>query len=265
MDLQLIGKRAVITGGSRGIGKAIARQLALEGCDVAIGARTDGPLQEAAAELREASGRKVVPLPLDTMDPESIKSFVAGAADALGGIDILINSAARVGGAPGTIETVEESDVIRDFQEKAIGYFRVARAAIPHLKENGWGRIVNINGGAGRAPGQAISGGLRNIAVVNLTKSMANALGQYGITVNAIDPAITVTESYGVRFGEEATRRGQTLDAYIAAQGANTPIGRLVTADDLAPVVAFLCSPLSISITGEIIVCNGGASPDVRY
>ena len=151
MDLQLTGKKAIVTGASRGIGRAIARQLALEGCDVAICARTEGPLQEAAAALAHESGRKVVPIVCDTLNADAIKHFVTTAAHALGGIHIVINNAARVGGTPGTVETVSDADVLRDFEEKVVGYLRTVQAAVPYLKQAGWGRVINISG-AGRAP-----------------------------------------------------------------------------------------------------------------
>src|SRR5262245_3704546 len=134
MDLQLTGKRAVITGGSRGIGKATALRLAREGCDVAIVARSEGPLREAARELAEETGRKIVPLTGDTSDAASIKSFMAQAAGALGGVDILVNNAARVGGTPGSVETVNDLDVLHDFEEKVLGYLRCAHEAVPHMK-----------------------------------------------------------------------------------------------------------------------------------
>src|SRR6266511_3629320 len=107
VDLQLTDKKAIVTGASRGIGRAIARQLALEGCDVAICARTAGPLQEAATALAHESGRQVV--------------------------HIVINNAARVGGTPGTVETVSDMDVLRDFEEKVVGYLRTVQAAAPYL------------------------------------------------------------------------------------------------------------------------------------
>src|SRR3972149_3184373 len=113
MDLQLQGKKAVVTGGSRGIGKAIARQLAREGCDVAICARNEGPLRASAEELARETGRKIVPVVADTMSPDDIKRFVDASAEAVGGMEILINSAARVGGTPGTIETVSAADDAR--------------------------------------------------------------------------------------------------------------------------------------------------------
>jgi NAD(P)-dependent dehydrogenase (short-subunit alcohol dehydrogenase family) len=265
MDLQLKGKRAIVTGGSRGIGKAIARQLAREGCSVAICARTEGPLRETATELAEETGQRVLPIVCDTMDPASIKAFVAEAASGLGGIEIVVNSAARVGGAPGNVEGVADEDVLRDFEEKVVGYMRVARAAVPHLKQAGWGRIVNISGGAGRSPGTAISGGVRNAGVVVLTKSLANTLGPSGINVNAIYPGGTLTEATLEQRRQEAERQGISLEQLLAQQADRTLIKHLVTAEDIAAVAVFLCSPRAVGITGEAIAVNGGGSPDVHF
>ena len=165
MDLQLQGKKAIVTGGSRGMGKAIARQLAREGCDVAIGARTEAPLREAAAAIAKETGRKVVPLIVDTLNGESIKRFIQQAAEALGGVHILANCAARVGGTlPDNMDVISDEQIVKDFEEKFLGYFRCAREVAPYMKQAGWGRIVNLSGGAGRTPGTAISTPARNIS-----------------------------------------------------------------------------------------------------
>jgi NAD(P)-dependent dehydrogenase (short-subunit alcohol dehydrogenase family) len=265
MDLQLTDKKAIVTGASRGIGRAIARQLALEGCDVAICARTAAPLQEAAAALARESGRRVVPIACDTLNAESIKHFVHTAARELGGINIVINNAARVGGTPGTVETVSDMDVLRDFEEKVVGYLRVVQAAVPYLKQAGWGRVINISGGAGRAPGTAVSGGIRNIGTVNLTKSMANALAPYGINVNAIYPGQTITEATLERYAEQAKRDGMTVEEIHKAADARTVLKHVVTATDIGYVVAMLCSPLAISVHGEAIGLDGGNRADMHY
>jgi NAD(P)-dependent dehydrogenase (short-subunit alcohol dehydrogenase family) len=266
MDLQLEGKKAIVTGGSAGIGKAIARQLAREGCDVAIGARRIGPLQETANEIAEETGQKVVPITVNTLDRESIDAFVKQAADALGGIHIVANCAARVGGTiPDSLESITDEQMMMDFEEKAVGYFRVARAAVPYLKEAGWGRIINLSGGAGRAPGTSISTPMRNIASVALTKSLANTLGPFGINVNAIYPGATITEAVTERNKEIAQSRGMTLDAYMDDMAKRSIIRRNVTADDVAQVAVFLCSPLAVGITGEAIAVNGGGSADAHY
>ncbi|MGE0686554.1 MAG: SDR family NAD(P)-dependent oxidoreductase [Dehalococcoidia bacterium] len=264
MDMQLANRKALVTGGSRGIGKATALLLAREGCDVAICARSEGPLQEAAAEIAKETGRKVFPMVCDTMDPASIKNFVDTSARELGGLHIVVNSAARVGGTPGTAETVLDTDVLRDFEEKVVGYLRVSQAAMPYMKEAGWGRIVNISGGAGRSPGMAVSGGIRNIGTSNLTKSMANGLGQYGINVNCVYPGITLTEATLANHQAAADREGVSLETVLGRLADRTTNKHVPTSEDVANVVLFLCSPLSIAITGETIAAMAGTSQDVH-
>lgn len=265
MDLELAGKRAVVTGASRGIGKAVARRLAAEGCDVVIGARSMGPLELAAQELATESGQQVYPVVCDTMNEGSVAAFIAEAAVRLDGIDILVNSAARVGGARGDVETVDLNEVLLDFEEKVVGYLRCAQQAVPHMKRAGWGRIINISGGSGRAPGTQISGGSRNSATVNMTKALANALGPAGVTVNAIYPGGTLTEVNLERAEARAASARTTVEALLAKEAEATLIRHLVTAEDVANVVVFLCSPLAIGVTGEAIAVNGGASSDVHF
>jgi NAD(P)-dependent dehydrogenase (short-subunit alcohol dehydrogenase family) len=133
------------------------------------------------------------------------------------------------------------------------------------MKQVGWGRIVNISGGAGRTPGTAISTPARNISCVALTKSLANTLGPFGINVNAIYPGTTITEAVLERYREQAKRQGKMPDAYLEELRQRSLIRHLVTAEDIASVVTFLCSPLAISITGEAISVSGGGSADMHY
>jgi NAD(P)-dependent dehydrogenase (short-subunit alcohol dehydrogenase family) len=266
MDLQLQGKRAIVTGGSRGMGRAIARQLAQEGCDVAIGARTERTLHEAATQIAQETGHKIVPLIVNTLNAESIRAFVRQSAEALGGIHILVNCAARVGGTiPDNMDVITDEQIVSDFEEKFLGYYRCAREAAPYMKQAGWGRIINLSGGAGRTPGTAISTPARNIACVALTKSLANTLGPFGINVNAIYPGTTFTEAVLERSHEQATRQGKTLDAYLEELRQRSVIRHLVTPEDVAQTVVFLCSPLAISITGEAISVSGGTNADMHY
>ena len=265
MDLGIRGRQAIVTGGSRGIGKATALALAREGCDVAICARNEAPLQAAAAELRSDTGQTIFAMVCDTLDAESINRFVDRAAEELGGVQILVNNAARMGGSAGSIETVQDADILRDFEEKVVGYLRGSRAAIPYMKEAGFGRIINVSGGAGRSPGIQVSAGLRNIATVNLSKSLANDLGASGINVNAVYPGMTLTEDTLAIQEEQAAREGKSLDDIQAGLAERTAIKHIVTAAEVANVIAFLCSPLSIGITGEAISVMGGASQDVHY
>jgi NAD(P)-dependent dehydrogenase (short-subunit alcohol dehydrogenase family) len=266
MDLQLHNKKAVVSGGSAGMGKAIARQLACEGCDVVIGARTEARLRATANEIADETGRKIVPIVVDTLDGESIRAFVGQAAESLGGIHILANCAARVGGTiPDSMDTISDEQIVKDFEEKFFGYYRCAREAAPYMKQAGWGRIVNLSGGAGRTPGTGISTPARNIACVALTKSLANELGPFGINVNAIYPGSTITEAVLERTREQAARQGKALEAYLEDLRQRSVIRHLVTAEDVAQVVTFLCSPLAISVTGEAISVSGGVNADMHY
>ena len=265
MDLQLKGKRALITGGSRGIGKAIARRLAMEGADCAICARNEGPLKESAAELAAESGRTIFPWVADTSDAASIQRLVTEAASALGGLEILVNSAARRSGpVPENLENMTGEWLAQDFQEKLIGYFLCAKAAAPYMKTAGWGRIINISGLAARNAG-AISAGARNVSTANLAKNLAVELGPLGINVNAVYPGGTLTERVREDMAERARTQGVPVEQLIQQMAASTTIGRAVTPEDIANVVAFLASPLSQAINGQAIDVSGGLGRSIYY
>jgi NAD(P)-dependent dehydrogenase (short-subunit alcohol dehydrogenase family) len=256
LDLQLSGKKALITGGSRGIGKAIARQLALEGVNCTICSRNESALKETANQLIEETGGNIYPVVADMGDPESILKLVEKAAKVMGGIDILINNGARVsGGEPEDFHSIQDELILRDFQEKFMGYFKCIRAVSPYMIENKWGRIINVSGMAARNGG-SISAGARNASVVHLTKTASMELGKHGITVNAVYPGITETETTRDRYPNEED---------LNRLAKNNDIGRLVKAEDIAHVVTFLASPLSVAITGDAISVTGGTGNAVHY
>ena len=166
MDLGLQGKHAIVTGGSRGIGKAIARELAREGVDVAIVARNQEALEATARELGAETNRRIIALAADVTSKEQVDRMVAEAAQQLGGVHILVNSGSAPGGsatATGPIETVVDEDLLEDFNVKYVGALRCSRAVIPLMKTAGWGRIINISGANARNAGN-LSGGARNAA-----------------------------------------------------------------------------------------------------
>ena len=266
MDLGLDGRRALVTGGSRGIGRAIARKLAAEGARVAICARTRDPLEEAAAAIREETGAEVLPIVADVRERASIESFVGTGAERFGGLEIVVSSAARVSGGevPEDLERVTEETILGDFEEKFLGALRLVRTALPHLRRSGWGRIVTVSGLTARVAG-SVSAGARNAALVHLTRTMSVALGRDGITANAVYPAVTVTESLERRLAARAEREGATLEQFLADLAKHSAIGRLVTADEIADVVAFLASVRSAAITGEAIAVSGGTGSSVSY
>lgn len=265
MDLGLEGRRAVVTGGSRGIGKAVARKLAGEGVRTAICARTREPLEVSAKEIEAETGTEVVPIVADVRDRAAVEAFVTSTAARLGGVEIVVNCAARVsGGTPEDLEHVTEETILGDFDEKFLGALRVVRAALPHLRRAGWGRIVNVSGLTARTAGQ-VSAGARNVALVHLTKTLSVVLGSDGVTANAVYPALTITESLEERLAARAEREGWTREELLAQLSKNNAIGRLVTANEIADVVLFLASERSVCITGEAIAVGGGPGTSVFY
>ena len=270
MDLGLQGKRAVVTGGSLGIGKAIARELAREGVDVAIVARSKDQLEATARELATETGRRIIALAADVTSKAQVDGMVAQAAAQLGSLHILVNSGSLPGGtATGPIETVRDEELLEDFNVKYVGALRCARAVIPHLKSQGWGRIVNISGTNARNAGN-LSGGARNVSLVHLTKTLAVQLGRFGITVNCVHPGMTRTERTPRLLAARAAELGVPAEDVEARDFApDSPRGnaicRMVDAAEIAYVTAFLASEKAWAISGELIVATGGAGRSVYY
>lgn len=272
MDLGLRGRHAIVTGGSLGIGKAIARELAREGADVAIVARTKDTLEAAAKEIAAETGRRIVPLAADVTSRTQVDAMVAQAAAQLGGLHVLVNSGSPPGGSPGAtgaIETIVDEDLLHDFDVKYVGALRCARAAIPYLKEQGWGRIINISGTNARNAGN-LSGGARNTSLVHLTKTLAVQLGRFGITVNCIHPGVTRTERTPRLLAARAKELGiAPADVEKRDFADDSPrgnaLGRMVDAAEIAYVTAFLASDKAWAVTGELVVATGGAGRSVYY
>jgi NAD(P)-dependent dehydrogenase (short-subunit alcohol dehydrogenase family) len=272
MDLGLQGKHALVTGGSRGIGKAIARELAREGVDVAIVARNKADLEATARDLARETNRRVVPLAADVTSREQVERTVAEAARQLGGLDILVNSGSAPGGsatATGPIDTVVDEDLLDDFNVKYVGALRCCRAVLPIMKEQGWGRIINISGTNARTAGN-LSGGARNGALVHMTKTLAVQFGRHGITVNVIHPGITRTERTPSLLAARAKQLGVSPEEAERADFApDSPRGnsicRMVDASEIASVAVFLASEKAWAICGELVVANGGTGRSVYY
>jgi NAD(P)-dependent dehydrogenase (short-subunit alcohol dehydrogenase family) len=251
MDLELAGKRAIVTGGSRGIGKAVARRLALEGAAVGIAARDAERIRATTDELSAVSGRRVVGHRCDTGDDTSVVEMVDALSRELGGVDILVNAAAMPGGIvpPPKLGELTTEALWEEVNTKVMGYLRCAREVAPLMAGNGWGRIVNVSGLAARQSGSII-GSVRNVSVAALTKNLADELGSLGINVTVVHPGATRTERTTVE---------------TAASVTWNTIGRIVEADEVADVVAFLASPRSAAITGDAIACGGGTPGAIHY
>jgi NAD(P)-dependent dehydrogenase (short-subunit alcohol dehydrogenase family) len=265
MDLYLSGKRAVVTGGSRGIGFAIADALAAEGAQVAILARDPDRLATAAGRLHERGGR-VLALAADTTDDKGVRAAIARTAEEFGGVDILVNNAATPASAssPLGLADLVDDEILGAFDTKVLGYLRTARAAAPHMIAQGWGRIINISGLAARSVSTA-SGSIRNVAIAALTKTLADELGPHGINVTVVHPGWTVTERTGDHVAVHACANGITEAAAQAILAKGISIGRPVTAAELADVVTFLASPRSVAITGDAIAAGGGTRGPIHY
>jgi NAD(P)-dependent dehydrogenase (short-subunit alcohol dehydrogenase family) len=265
MDLELKGKRAIVTGGNRGIGLAIGRALAAEGADVALVARDSRALDAARESIAADCGRPVLAVSADTGNDQSVREMVAEVVAALGGVDILVNAAARPNtGAVVGIDGFMGDDFSEQINVKVLGYLRCIREVVPHMRAAGWGRIINISGLAARGTG-SITGSVRNVAVAALTKNLADELGRDGINVNVVHPGTTVTEKTPEILAGRAARAGVSVaDAQRGAE-ASVSIGRLVTAEEVASVVAFLASPRSVAINGDAIAAGGGVMGSIHY
>ena len=264
MDLQLTGKRALISGGGKGIGLAVARVLVAEGALVALSARSEGVV-DTAAGLAEETGGRVIGVRADTHDDASVRAAVAEVVTQFGGVDILVNTAAEpwTSGARGSTIEVTDEQMLEHFQVKALGYLRMARAAAPHMIDAGWGRIINVSGLGARHAGSAVQT-VRNVAVSAITKNLADDLGPHGINVTVVHPGMTRTAAVAELVAERARAEGLSDDE-MGARMARNSIHRLVDASEVADVVAFLASPRSIAITGDAIAVGGGDPGVVAY
>jgi len=266
MDLELDGKVAIVTGGSRGIGKAVARQLAREGVQVVLVARTREPLEAAARELAAETGQRFEAITADTGLDESVRAMVMQAHRAFGRIDILVNCAAVPGGQ-GPVPSlggITDALFFDDVNVKVMGYIRCAREVAPYMERQGWGRIISISGLAARSAA-GIVGSIRNAAVVALAKNIADQLGPKGINSTVVHPGTTRTEAVAARLAAQASESGVSLAEVERQLAETTSIKRVIDASDIANVVAFLASPKSVAINGDVIPAGGGVPRAIYY
>ena len=266
MDLELTGRLAVVTGGSRGIGKATAFALAREGANVALIARNMADATIAAQEIASTTAQRVQAYNADTSSDEAVRSAFAELATDFGRIDILVNCAAQAAGqapAPKFTE-IHGENFWAEINVKVLGYIRCAQAATPHMKKAGWGRIINISGLAARSTGSII-GTIRNISVAALTKNLADELGPSGINVTCVHPGITRTEKTAGVLQQRAAASHSTPEQVERRIADSNTIRHLVTAEEVANVVAFLASPKSIAINGDAIAAGGGMPGAIYY
>ena len=257
MDLQLDGKIAAVTGGSIGIGRAIAETLASEGCKVAICARDKQRLDNAAAAIQQRTGQETLSIAADLTKPEDAQAFIDGTVAHFGRLDILVNNA---GAAPGgVLEGLSEADWEASLQLKFMGYVRCTRYAVPHMRSQGGGRIVNLIGNDGiKHSYWEIAPGAANAAGQNFTMSIAAQYGRENITVCAVNPGPVRTERW------DGLVRAMSRDMNITYEEADRlapraiPLGRIAECDEVANLVTYLASPLAHFVNGTMIEIDGG-------
>ena len=262
MDLELTGKTALVTGASKGIGKAIARGLAREGVRVAVCSRDASVLNTAAKEIGVGAPGEVITIPADLSRAEEVQRVAEDAAGRLGRIDILVNNAGAIRG--GDFLKIPDDQWIGDWNLKLLGYIRMARAVFPQMQAQGGGRICNVVGAAARNPTATyLPGGVANSGLINFTKGLADLGAPSRILVNAVSPAATRTERWDSLMVQQAAAAGKTVEAFRAEAEKGYPLGRIATSEDIADAVCFLVSARAAFITGICITVDGGATRGV--
>jgi 3-oxoacyl-[acyl-carrier protein] reductase len=257
MDLGLQGRSALVTGGSKGIGKAVARGLAQEGARVAICARERKALDEAAKQIAGETGAEVVALAGDLTRTADVERIVAAAIDRFGRLDILVNNA---GAAPGgRLLDLTEEDWQKALQLKFLGYVRCMKAVLPHMVKQGGGRIVNIVGNDGVKPiGLELAPSAANAADLAVTVALAEEYGRHGICINAINPGPVATERWDQLVAGVGRALGiSTAEAQKKAE-RSIPLGRICTPEEVANVAVFLASERAGFVNGAMITVDGG-------
>jgi 3-oxoacyl-[acyl-carrier protein] reductase len=257
MEFGLEGKVALVGASSRGLGRAVAEELAREGTDLVICARTEGPLVEAADAIAEASGREVEAVAADLSTPEGVDRVLDRAKDAFGRVDVLVTN--NGGPPPGPfLEHDREAwrDAVAQLLESAAG---LVRGVLPGMQERGWGRIVNVTSIAVKQPvdGLILSNSIR-AAVTGMARTLANEVASDGITVNNVMPGYTRTERLEQLAAGAAREKGVTEEEAFGTWAGEVPMGRIGEPREFAALVAFLCSERAGYITGTSIPVDGG-------
>jgi 3-oxoacyl-[acyl-carrier protein] reductase len=257
MDLQLKGKRALVTGSSRGLGYATALALAKEGCRLAVNSRDEARVSAAAAQISAETGAHTLGLAGDVADPAVPEQLVNEAARLLGGLDILITNA---GGPPaGTFESFDEAAWQKAIDLSLMSHVRLIKVALPHLRQSKAASVLTVTSYSVKQPIQnlVLSNSVR-AATVGLTKTLALELGKDGIRFNSILPGWTETERVTELMSFRAKQNGTTVEYEIDKQSKDSPLGRMGTPEEFANAAVFLVSPAASYITGVMLTVDGG-------
>jgi 3-oxoacyl-[acyl-carrier protein] reductase len=262
MDLGLKGKTVLVTGGSKGIGRATARAMAAEGARVMICSRSGPALEEAAGSIRRETGQAVETVAADLSRLEGVESAAATAVRRLGRLDILVNNAGAIKG--GDFLTIPDEEWMTGWSLKLLGYVRMARTVLPQMRAQGGGRIVNVVGMAARNPATTyMMGGAANAALINFTKALADVGAPSNILVTAVSPGPVKTDRWDSLQRQQAAAAGKDLETFEKEQSRNFPLGRIALPEEVADLVCFLASDRASFLTGIAITIDGGMSRGV--
>ena len=257
MDLGLKGKVALIAGGSQGLGRAVALEMAREGAKVAICALDDPNLPEAAQVIKKQTGADIFTIPADVSREEEAKKFVKKSIEHYGTVDILVNNA---GGPPSmTFLEIDDNQWHQGFRLNLLSTIVMTREAVPVMKAKRWGRIINMTSIAVKQPidGLILSNTVRS-GVIGFAKSLSNELAPFNITVNSVCPGYTMTDRVRNLSKVVAQKQGTTPEAIIQKWASEIPMGRIGTPEEFAALVTFLASVQAGYITGAAIQIDGG-------
>jgi len=259
MELGLRGRKAVVTGGSLGIGRAIAQELAAEGVAVAIIARDQARLEAAAAEITQQTNTPCIAIAADLTDAAALEAAIGAAQSALGHIDILINNA---GATPmGRIGDMDDATWMKSINLKLMGYMRCARILTPPMRARKWGRVINIIGRSGHQPRpNYITGSAVNASLLSFTLALAAECAPDNVLVTGVNPGPIATPRWDTVVAQGAAGMGRSAEAENAAAIATVGLGRVGTAEECSGLVAFLCSDRAGFITGTNIDVDGGGT-----
>lgn len=256
MELGLKNKVALVTGASKGIGKAVAMELAREGCRVVISARGEEELNEAAEEIRQVeSSAEVLSVATDVTDPSEVERLVDEATGRFGTVNVLVNNAGGIGRRV-PFHELSDDEWFEILNLNLISAVRLTRAVLPYMREQGWGRIINIGSESGAQPDTVKPHyNASKAALVNLTKGLSKAYGEEGILVNVVSPATTLTPAVESIISEEA----ESETAFVNENRPNIVAGRLGRPEEVAAVIAFLASERASFVTGSNYRVDSGS------